>query len=156
MEQAMAEKVLRDQLVGACELTSFIERDIKTGVENHPFGKHPLGLILYTPDGYVSAQLQRPERPPFADGDLLRATPEEYTAAGRSYIAYSGRFFVDEAKKSLSHEMAVSFFPNWFGQQQSRLVEVNGERLQLSTDGPQRLNGVLKTATMTWRRAQPN
>ena len=46
------------------------------------------------------------------DGDLLRATPEEYAAAGRSYIAYSGRFFVDEAKKSLSHEMAVSFFPN--------------------------------------------
>jgi hypothetical protein len=35
-------------------------------------------------------------------------------------------------------------------------VFANGERLQLSTDGPQRLNGVLKTATMTWRRAQPN
>jgi hypothetical protein len=63
----MTEKFLRDQLVGAWELTSFIERDIATGVENHPFGKHPQGLILYTPDGYVSAQLQRPERPPFAD-----------------------------------------------------------------------------------------
>jgi hypothetical protein len=71
----MTEKFLRDQLVGAWELTSFIERDIATGVENHPFGKHPQGLILYTPDGYVSAQLQRPERPPFADEDLLHATP---------------------------------------------------------------------------------
>ena len=39
------------------------------------------------------------------------ATPEEYAAAGSSYVAYSGRFFVDEGKKSLSHEMAVSFFP---------------------------------------------
>jgi hypothetical protein len=39
----MTEKFLRDQLVGAWELTSFIERDIKTGVENHPFGKHPPG-----------------------------------------------------------------------------------------------------------------
>ena len=104
----------------------------------------------------MSAQLQRPERPPFAEGDLLRATPEEYAAAGSSYIAYSGRFFVDEAKKSLSHEMAVSFFPNWVGQRQARLVELNGELLQLRTDGPQRLNGVLKTATLTWRRAQPN
>jgi hypothetical protein len=44
--------------------------------------------------------------------DLLHATPEEYAAAGSSYVAYSGRFFVDERKKSLSHEMAVSFFPN--------------------------------------------
>jgi hypothetical protein len=152
----MTEKFLREQLVGAWALMSFVERDIETGVENHPFGEHPLGLILYTPDGYVSAQLQRPERPPFADGDLLHATPEEYAAAGSSYIAYSGRFFVDEAKRSLSHEMAVSLFPNWLGQRQVRLVEVNGERLQLSPDGPQRFNGVLKTATLTWRRAKPN
>jgi len=152
----MSEKSLREQLVGAWALSSFVERDIQTGVENHPFGKRPLGLILYTPDGYVSAQLQRPERPPFADGDILRATPEEYAAAGSSYVAYSGRFFVDEGKKSLSHEMAVSFFPNWLGQRQVRLVEVNRDCLRLSTDGPQRVNGGLKTATLAWRRAQPN
>jgi hypothetical protein len=111
---------------------------------------------LYTPDGYVSAQLQRPERPPFADGDLLHATPEEYAAAGSSYVAYSGRFFVDEGKKSLSHEMAVIFFPNWLGQRQVRLVELNGDDLQLSTDKPQRINGVLKTVTASWRRAKRN
>ncbi len=152
----MSEKPLREQLVGAWTLTGFVERDIGTGVENHPFGEHPLGLILYTPDGYVSAQLQLPERPLFASGDLLRATPEEYAAAGSSYVAYSGRFFVDEGKKSLSHEMAVSFFPNWFGQRQVRLVEVNDDYLRLRPDGPRRVDGVLKTATLTWRRAQPN
>ncbi len=152
----MSERSLREQLVGAWELSSFVERDIETGVENRPFGERPLGLILYTPDGYMSAQLQCPDRHAFADGDLLRATPEEYAAAGSSYVAYSGRFFVDEAKRSLSHEMAVSFFPNWLGQRQVRLVEVDGERLQLSTDEPQRFNGVLKTATLTWRRAQAN
>jgi Lipocalin-like domain len=152
----MSERSLREQLVGAWALSSFVERDIETGVENRPFGERPLGLILYTPDGYMSAQLQRPDRHAFADGDVLRATSEEYAAAGSSYVAYSGRFYVDEAKRSLSHEMAVSFFPNWLGQRQVRLVEVDGKRLQLSTDGPQRFNGVLKTATLTWRRAQPN
>jgi hypothetical protein len=156
MEGEMSEKSLREQLIGAWVLASCVERDIETAVENHPLGDRPLGLILYTPDGYVSAQLQRRQRLPFADGDLFRATPEEYSAAGSSYIAYSGRFFVDEDRKSLSHEMAVSFFPNWFGRRQVRLVEVNGETLQLSTDGPQRLNGALKTATLTWRRAQRN
>jgi hypothetical protein len=152
----MSERSLREQLVGAWALSSFVERDIETGVENRPFGERPLGLILYTPDGYMSAQLQRPDRHAFADGDVLRATSEEYAAAGSSYVAYSGRFYVDEAKRSLSHEMAVSFFPNWLGQRQVRLVEVDGKRLQLSTDGPQRFNGVLKTATLTWRRAQAN
>jgi hypothetical protein len=152
----MSKRSLREQLVGAWALTSCVERDIETGVEDHPLGERPLGLILYTPDGYVSAQLQRRERLPFADGDPLRATVQEYAAAGSSYIAYSGRFFVDEDKRSLSHEMAVSLFPNWFGQRQVRLVEVNGKTLRLSTDGPQRLNGALRTATLTWRRAQPN
>ncbi len=152
----MSERSLREQLVGAWALSSFVERDIETGVENRPFGERPLGLILYTPDGYMSAQLQRPDRHAFADGDVLRATSEEYAAAGSSYVAYSGRFYVDEARRSLSHEMTVSFFPNWLGQRQVRLVEVDGKRLQLSTDGPQRFNGVLKTATLTWRRAQPN
>src|ERR1700676_870091 len=105
----------------------------------------------------MSAQLQGPARAPFEEGDPLRGSPEEYVAAGSSYIAYSGRFFVDEVKRSLSHEMAVSFFPNWLGQRQVRLVEVDGERLQLSTDGPQAIfNGALKTATLTWRRARAN
>ena len=97
-----------------------------------------------------------PNAPRLLKGTLLRATPEEYAAAGSSYIPYSGRFFVDETKKSLYHEMAVSFFPNWVGQRQVRLVELNGERLQLSPDRPQRLNGVLKTVTLSWRRARPN
>lgn len=152
----MSETSLREQLLGAWTLSSCVERDIETGLENHPFVERPLGLILYTPDGYMSAQLQRPERPPFAEGDLLHATPEEYAAAGSSYVAYSGRFFVDEGKKSLSHEMSVSFFPNWLGQRQVRLVELNGDHLQLSTDIPQRMNGVLKIVTVSWRRAKPN
>jgi hypothetical protein len=104
----------------------------------------------------MSAQLHRPERPPFAEGDLLHATPEEYAAAGSSYVAYSGRFFDDAGNTTLSHEMAVIFFPNWLGQRQVRLVELNGDDLQLSTDKPQRINGVLKTVTASWRRAKRN
>jgi Lipocalin-like domain len=152
----MSGKSLREQLVGAWVLTSCVEREVETGVENHPLVESPLGLILYTADGYMSAQLQRREWRPLADGDLLRATPVEYAAAGSTYVAYSGRFFVDEDKRSLSHEMAVSFFPNWLGQRQVRLGEVDGETLRLSADGSQRINGALKTATMTWRRAQPS
>jgi hypothetical protein len=110
----MSKKPLREQLVGAWLLASYVVRDIKTGVE---------------PDGYMSAQLQRPERSLFADGDPSRVTPDEFAAAGSSYIAHSGRFFIDEDENTLSREMAVSFFPNWFGQRQVRLVEINGERL---------------------------
>ena len=81
---------LRERLIGAWELVSAVERDVATGVENYVLGERPLGFILYTPDGYMSAQLQGPARAPFEEGDLLRGSPEEYAAAGRSYIAFPG------------------------------------------------------------------
>jgi hypothetical protein len=28
-----------------------------------PYGEHPLGLIMYTADGYMSAQITTPDRP---------------------------------------------------------------------------------------------
>jgi Lipocalin-like domain len=50
----------------------------------------------------MSAQLQRPVRSLFANGNLARATPDEFAAAGSSYIAYWGRFFIDEDENTLS------------------------------------------------------
>src|SRR5258708_119130 len=147
---------LRESLIGAWELVSAVERDVETGFENNVLGERPQGFILYTPDGYMSAQLQGLARAPFAEGDLLRGSPAEYIAAGSSYIAFSGGFFVEEAKRGLSNERAVSFFPKGVGQRQGRRVKVDRERLKLSPDGPQRFKGPLKTATIHWRRAQPN
>lgn len=95
----MTHKSLKEQLLGAWTLVSYTVQNIKTGAVSYPFGEHPLGFILYTADGYMSAQLQPPDRAPFAEGDLLRATPEEYAAAGSSYIAYSGRFLSMKQKK---------------------------------------------------------
>ena len=73
---------LRESLIGAWELVSAVERDAETGVESNVLGERPRGFILYTPDGYMSAQLQGPTRAPFEKGDLLRGSPEEYVAAG--------------------------------------------------------------------------
>src|SRR3954447_15301497 len=120
----MTEKLLREQLVGAWALMSFVERDIETGVENHPFGEHPLGLILYTPDGYVRRNCNGPNGlrllMEIFCTPLRRNTPPREAPTSPIRVA----FFVDEAKRSLTHEMAVSFFPNWLGQRQVRLVEV--------------------------------
>ena len=38
-----------------------------------------------------------------------------------TYIAYSGPSHVDEEKKTLTHSMFVSLFPNWTGQTQPRV-----------------------------------
>ena len=48
---------LREAVLGAWHLVSFLARDAATGEERHPLGTAPRGLILYTADGFISAQL---------------------------------------------------------------------------------------------------
>ena len=147
---------LRESLIGAWQLVSLVETDAKTGGAYRPLGNKPQGLILYTPDGYMSAQLSAAGRPNFASDDMYKGEPQEYLAAGLSYLAYSGPYYVDEARRVVEHEMFVSLFPNWRGQRQVRIVKLNENELHLSTNQPQLFNGSLKTAAIVWRRANPN
>jgi hypothetical protein len=147
---------LRESLIGAWRLVSLVETDVKTGEAYRPLGDQPQGLILYTPDGYMSAQLSAAGRPNFASGDMYKGEPQEYAAAGLSYLAYSGPYYVDEARRVVEHEMFVSLFPNWRGQRQVRIVKLNENELHLSPNEPQLFNGSLRTAAIVWRRANPN
>ena len=82
----------RKQILGAWQLASFEARDVATGIVRHPLGAEPSGLILYTDDGYMSAQL---------------AT----TPSGADYIAYGGRFHLDEQTSVVHHEVTMSMMP---------------------------------------------
>jgi hypothetical protein len=113
----------------------------------------PMGIIMYTPDGYMSAQLMKPNRKPFVSGDWFKGTDEEYRAEASSYIAYSGEFHVDEEKKTLTHSMFVSLFPDWLGQTQQRLVHVEGDVLQLASASPLHSGGRLVSSHLSWKRA---
>jgi hypothetical protein len=147
---------LRETLIGAWRLVCSVETDVKTGAVDRPLGDKPEGLILYTPDGYMSAQLSAADRPNFESGDMYKGKPEEYLAAGLSYLAYSGPYYVDEANRIVEHEMFVSLFPNWKGQRQARIVKLDEKELRLSPNRPLMFNGSLKRATIIWKRANPN
>lgn len=147
---------LRSQLIGAWTLVSYVEEPVDGSAANHPFGEQPQGMILYTPDGYMSAQLSTANRAPFAGGDWFKGEPQEYTAQGISYIAYTGPFHVDEAQQTLSHTMLISLFPNWTGQTQPRLVKIEGDMLSLSTASPIMSGGKRVNSFLRWKRAASN
>ncbi|MGH8523135.1 MAG: lipocalin-like domain-containing protein [Gammaproteobacteria bacterium] len=144
---------LRDQLIGAWKLVSYVEKPVDGSEPFHPLGEHPLGIIMYTPDGYMSAQLMHPDREPFASGDWFQGTPDEYQQEASTYIAYSGPFHVDEEKRTLTHSMFVSLFPNWTGQTQPRVVKMEGDRLHLSTASPIQSGGKNVNSYLEWERA---
>lgn len=149
-------KTLREQLVGAWKLVSYVEKPVDGSTPFYPMGEKPEGMIMYTPDGYMSAQLMRPDRPQFASGDWFRGTDEEIKEEALGYIAYCGPFHTDEGKQSLTHSMFVSLFPNWLGQSQPRVVKIEGDMLHLSTAAPITSGGKKTMSYLSWRRAEAN
>ena len=149
----MVEK-LHDQLIGAWTLVSYVEMPVDGGPSNHPMGEQPIGIIMYTPDGYMSAQLMRPNRTHYASSDWYKVTPEEYGREGPAYFAYSGPFQVDEENATVTHSVCVSLFPNWIGGTQTRIARVDGDMLYLSTASPIQSGGQKVNAFLQWQRAR--
>jgi lipocalin-like protein len=140
---------LRDAVVGAWELVSYTIEDSPGGDTTYPLGPNPVGLIMYTEDGYMSAQLMRPDR---LATDPPGATPAAESAFATGYLAYSGPFDVDEATGTLYHQVTVSLFPKWLGSTQLRCSHLEGDLLTLS--GTNTLpNGATSTHTLLWKRA---
>lgn len=152
MTGAGANVTLRDWLIGAWTLCSYVATPVDGSSAYHPLGEDAQGLILYTPDGYVAAQLMRRDRPAFASGDPARGTPDECRAAA-AFIGYAGPFTVDEATGVLNHEVAVSFFPNWLGRTQVRRADLDAGVLRLTPDVPIRSDGRDVVTRLEWRRA---
>jgi len=129
---------LRQKLIGAWALVEYKTQPASGAPATYPLGKDAAGIIMYTPDGYMSAQLMQPGAPKFVVGDLSGGTKDELAESMKRYLAYSGRFAVKEegGKPVLTHQMEVSSFPNWLGNVQQRTVKVEGEYLTLGTEGP--------------------
>ncbi len=146
---------LREQLIGAWTLVSYVEHPVDGSAPFSPLGDEPQGIIMYTPDGYMSAQLMRRGRRPFASGDWFRGSDEEIKEEALGYIAYSGRFHTDEEKQTLTHSMFVSLFPNWLGETQPRVVQIKANMLHLSSATPIMSGGRRTMSHLSWRRAEP-
>ncbi len=91
--------------------------------DTQPFGPNPQGFLIYTVDGFVSAQLMKPDRPAFHSSDWHHGTPQEYEAAGSGYIAYCGTYEVDEVKATVTHIPSVALLPNLIDGRQCRSIE---------------------------------
>ncbi len=147
---------LREQLIGAWKLVSYVEIPVDGSEPTYPMSKEPMGIIMYTPDGFMSAQLMHPQRNHFASGDWFDGTDAEYKQEASTYIAYTGPFNVDEEKQTLTHSMFISLFPNWTGQTQPRVVKIEGDLLHLSTAFPRVSKGKTVNSFLKWKKAVAN
>lgn len=145
---------LREYLVGAWTLESYESSELDGTDVRYPLGPDARGIIMYTPDGYMSAQIMRANRAPFARGDLAVADVDELATAAKGYLAYSGPYTVVD-DSVVAHHVDVSLLPNWIGGTQYRAAQVGDGRLQLSPTEPLPIKGKLRSGRLIWRRAKP-
>ncbi len=107
-----------------------------------------MGYLSYTPEGYVFVAMMRAARPRYATDDLLGGTSAERAGAAGSYVTYCGRYELREGR--VVHHIELSLFPNWTGLDQERFVELDGDRLTITTS-PLAIGGTT-TNRLTWER----
>lgn len=154
---------LRSQLTGSWELISYYAY-LPSDHSNvyYPMGPSATGIIMYTSDGYMSAQLLTPGQQQFTPP----GSESEWATVGKSYVAYTGAFSLDESGDDkgpiLYHQMRDSNQPRLRGDVQRRLMKItdedDGRYLTLAPEGPMKIgpDGLDRVLVVRWRRLKDN
>ncbi|KAK0332798.1 hypothetical protein LTR94_023465 [Friedmanniomyces endolithicus] len=147
---------LRQKLVGAWKLESYVayptpESPIQR--PTYPMTRNVTGFIMYTPDGYMSAQMLIPGQQSFKRGE---GEEPQWAEAGKRFFAYSGPYYInDEGKgreETLRHTFQVCNLPGWIGDIQIRThkFEDDGRVLVLGSEEPTEIKVEFKVAASAY------
>lgn len=115
-------------LVGAWKLVSYTDTYEHTGKPYFPFGTHPKGEFLYTPDGHFSVDVESdpngalPPDLPLPDFDDLKGP----------YLGYFGTYSFNPSDSSIAYNVAGSSAPAYVMSDVSRVVRFDRNRLILT------------------------
>jgi hypothetical protein len=106
------------------------------------------GVLVYTADGVMSVQMMS-----LAPVDATASTAAVSQRA--PFIAYAGRYQVDDAAATVRHHIAVAVFPAWRGTIQARSFRFAADTLVLSSPPlVDEASGATFVARSTWRRSK--
>lgn len=157
---------LRSQIIGAWELAEYsawLPDDELNLI--YPMGSDARGFIIYTPDGYMSAQLTASFTQNLSDKGDSDVADTDFLQSWGNYIAYTGPFYLDEegdkqGRPILMHKMAITNCSYLVGGTQRRICQITDEKegrfLDLSLDEPMVFSGVKRLIRVRWRRVPSN
>src|SRR5947209_1899997 len=140
-----------EAFIGAWELVGSERRDAQGNPAGEAFPGY-VGQLIYAADGRMSAQLMGPGRPSLpasALGDRSAMTPELKQQAYDSFIAYYGRFTVDEVAGTVTHHVTGAMWPPMVNSDQVRRFTLEDNVLTLSPPSREGMQSFLH-----WRRVQ--
>ena len=97
------------------------------------FGTNPRGSMILTPDGHFSIIIMKASLPKFASNNRMKGTTEDNLAVVQGSVAYFGSYKVaNEKEKIVKLHIEGRTFPNWDGEDQTRVMKVLGDEMQLT------------------------
>lgn len=116
-----------------------------------PLGKKPVGLLLYSADGRMSASIMAKGRKRFTAANPRDARASERAQAFDGYMGYAGRWRL--VKSRIEHVVTVALNPSLVGTRQWREATLTGDRLLLFAE--ERTPAGSRRHEVLWRRARP-
>ena len=148
----MKTEITSGDLSGAWRLRSWLIHYDDGRDAGAPFGPRPDGLLLYHPDGWMSATVHRPGREPFPDGLSPRELDSERVAGAYwSYFHYAGTFHIEG--DCVIHDVKHSLNPGMAGTRQVRRMTLEEPRLVL--EGIEELAQGARRHELLWQRYDP-
>lgn len=97
------------KFIGTWKLHEILNTD---GSANLMFGKKPIGYIIYTKEGLMSAHLMRNQRKTFHSDAITDTTCDEAKTLLTDYYGYAGSYEIDTQHKMVIHHPQIHFLPN--------------------------------------------
>ena len=120
-------------LVGAWKLVSYTDISPE-GKPYFPFGLHPIGEFLYTPDGHFSVDVQSD-----ANGSVPPQLPRpEFDDLMGPFLGYFGTYRFDAVMSTLEYDLDGASAPSYAISDVSRLVRFDGNHLIITGESVRR------------------
>jgi hypothetical protein len=139
-----------EQISGAWRLVRWEIDYPGRGTRTEPFGPDAAGLLLYTPDGWMSAVMARTDRARFPSADMRRVSAAERAAAFDGYLHYAGRWRLEG--DTVVHEARLALNPLLEHTVQRREARLEGGRLVLEARETLAPSGETRIHRIIWVR----
>jgi hypothetical protein len=139
------------QLLGTWQLVSVEGTVAGQAQPALPYGPHPVGFLMYQPDGHMCAELTNGEAPAWTDP--AKATPAQKLAYYQSFVAYCGTYKLDAQSSTVYHYPTVAWSPAYVGSTQPRPFRLDGDKLIITaTHGLP--DPKMEKLVLVWQRAK--
>ena len=137
------------ELLGSWELIEWRIEYSEGRPASWPFGRDAVGLLMYAPDGWMSATMSKPVRAALLDGAAMKPDDASRARSFAEYLAYCGTWKLTGS--TIEHDVRMSLNPVLIGLPHARAAAIHDGVLTLIANEPGPA-GATRVHHITWRR----